>query len=41
MKKRKQIALNKLFNVCVILGLFIAVLSIEFFAIRTSHGDGD
>jgi hypothetical protein len=31
MKKRKQIALNKLFNVCVILGLFIAVLSIEFF----------
>lgn len=31
MNKRKQIALNKLFNFCVILGLFFAWCSIEFF----------
>ena len=31
MKKRKQFALNKLFNFCVVLGLFFAWGSIEFF----------
>ncbi len=31
MKKRKQFALNKLFNICVILGLILAWISTEFF----------
>ena len=31
MKKRKQIALNKLFNFCIVLGLFFAWVSIELF----------
>ena len=31
MKKRKQIALNKLFNFCMVLGLFFAWISIELF----------
>ena len=31
MKKRKQFALNKLFNLCVILGLLLAWVSIDFF----------
>lgn len=31
MKKRKQFALNKLFNFCLVLGLFFALYSIAFF----------
>lgn len=31
MNKRKQFALNKLFNFCVVLGLFFACGSIGFF----------
>lgn len=31
MNKRKQFALNKLFNFCIVLGLFFALGSIEFF----------
>ena len=37
MKNRKQIALNKLFNFCIILGLFFGWMSIEFFLDAEFH----
>ena len=41
MNKRKQIALNKLFNLCIVFGLFLAWMSVEFFKDReTSWGIG-
>jgi len=37
MKQRKQIALNKLFNFFILLGLFMVWMSIEFFLDADFH----